>query len=212
MAEQTVIQVRVDSELKEQVSEIYERIGIDIPTAVRMFFKATVREQDLPFTTKVAKQTSQAEQLMEYFKDMVMYEPPLADEDTIVILPLKNGYEIPASMYVQLVEKVPAGKVTCWDDIFATLGRFYGRTVTGFPERALPRIDTKSRPVPYWRVVTNRGILIDGRGGSKEGQRDALVKEGVPVVQRGNIEGSYKVVNFREYMFDFSTLKTIVKA
>ena len=52
MADQTVIQVRVDNELKEQVAEIYDRIGIDIPTAVRMFFKATVREDDLPFTTK----------------------------------------------------------------------------------------------------------------------------------------------------------------
>lgn len=38
MAEQTMIQVRVDSEVKEQAASVFDRIGIDIPTAVRMFF------------------------------------------------------------------------------------------------------------------------------------------------------------------------------
>ena len=113
MADQTVIQVRVDNELKEQVAEIYDRIGIDIPTAVRMFFKATVREDDLPFTTKgktaEQKEPTQAEKLMEYVKGIMMYEPPLAsDENTIVVLPLENGYEIPTAMYAQLVDIVPA--------------------------------------------------------------------------------------------------------
>lgn len=62
MAKQTVIQVRVNTELKEQVTEIYKIIGIDIPTAVRMFFKATLRDQGLPFSTKPARKFSQTEQ------------------------------------------------------------------------------------------------------------------------------------------------------
>ena len=62
MAKQTIIQVRVNTELKEQVTEIYRVIGIDIPTAVRMFFKATVREQALPFSTKPAREIEQTEQ------------------------------------------------------------------------------------------------------------------------------------------------------
>ena len=62
MAKQTIIQVRVNTELKEQVAEIYKIIGIDIPTAVRMFFKATVREQALPFSTKLARELPQKKQ------------------------------------------------------------------------------------------------------------------------------------------------------
>lgn len=51
MADQTIIQVRVDQELKEQAAAVFDSLGIDIPTAVRMFFKATVRMQGLPFST-----------------------------------------------------------------------------------------------------------------------------------------------------------------
>lgn len=213
MADQTIIQVRVDNELKEQVAAIYDRIGIDIPTAVRMFFKATVRDDDLPFSTKgkaePTKEPTQAEQLMQYFKGIVMYESPLASsDDTVVVLPLENGYEIPTSMYAQLVDIVPAGKITCWEDIFAFLGKLYNKEVS-YPERSLPRIDTANRSIPYWRVVSKQGVLGDGRGGNKETQKEQLVKEGIPVVQRGSIAGSYKVQNYKEYMFNFDRLKVV---
>ena len=51
MTEQTMLQVRIDNKLKEEAAAVFEQIGIDIPTAVRMFFKAAVREQRLPFNT-----------------------------------------------------------------------------------------------------------------------------------------------------------------
>ena len=34
MSIQTLIQIRVDTDLKDQVTELYEQIGIDIPTAI----------------------------------------------------------------------------------------------------------------------------------------------------------------------------------
>ena len=37
MAEQILIQFRADKALKQEVSEIYERLGMDLPTAFRMF-------------------------------------------------------------------------------------------------------------------------------------------------------------------------------
>lgn len=52
----TIIQVRVDQDLKEQAEAIFEDIGIDIPTAVRMFFKAVVRERNIPFSTTSEQQ------------------------------------------------------------------------------------------------------------------------------------------------------------
>ena len=55
MAEQIIIQVRVDRELKEQAAEVFDELGIDVPTAVRMFLKTVVREQGLPFGTSVGR-------------------------------------------------------------------------------------------------------------------------------------------------------------
>lgn len=213
MSEQTIIQVRVDSELKEQVAEIYDRIGIDIPTAVRMFFKATVREGDLPFSTK-GKATEQtkptpAEQFMDYMKKIMLYEPPLAsDENTIVVLPLENEHEISAAMRVQLVDVVPAGKITCWEDMKDFLIKLYGKNVI-YQDRTLPHFDTSGRSIPYWRVVSRQGVLSEGRSLSREMQREMLIREGVPVVQRGKVEGSYKVKDYKEYMFNFDSLKII---
>lgn len=34
---QTLVQFRVDSDLKNEVSEIYSALGMDLPTAFRMF-------------------------------------------------------------------------------------------------------------------------------------------------------------------------------
>lgn len=46
---QSLLQVRVDKELKDQVSGIYEAIGLDLPTAIRMFFKKSLLVGGLPF-------------------------------------------------------------------------------------------------------------------------------------------------------------------
>ena len=79
--EQSLIQIRVDAHLKEHASEAFDKIGIDIPTAVRMFLKATVRDQKLPISTNVgrngdpAKQQRETEQMMQIINDLLTYEP-----------------------------------------------------------------------------------------------------------------------------------------
>ena len=144
---------------------------------------------------------------MSFIKKNFMYEPPLAgDEDTVVILPLENGCEVPVAMYAQLVSLIPKGKVSCWEHIAAFLGKLYGREVKAYPDRHIPHYDTDNNPVPFWRVVSNRGVL---ERTTKEADKELLIQEGVPVVQRGSIAGSYKVDNYKEYMFDFGKLKVI---
>ena len=44
-----VLQVRIDDELKNQATEIFNELGIDLSTAVRMFLKKAVLEKGLPF-------------------------------------------------------------------------------------------------------------------------------------------------------------------
>ena len=51
MAEQVLVQVRVDKKLKEEVSEIYEMLGLDLPTAIRMFLVRSKLERGLPLNT-----------------------------------------------------------------------------------------------------------------------------------------------------------------
>ena len=45
----TVLQVRMDEDLKNEASELFEKLGIDIPTAIRIFFKRAVSEKGIPF-------------------------------------------------------------------------------------------------------------------------------------------------------------------
>ena len=47
--QQALIQIRVDRPLKEEVSEIFASLGIDISTAVRMFLQRCRRVKGIPF-------------------------------------------------------------------------------------------------------------------------------------------------------------------
>ena len=49
MSEQTLIQFRADKALKQEVTEIYESIGMDLPTAFRMFMVRSKACRGLPF-------------------------------------------------------------------------------------------------------------------------------------------------------------------
>ena len=72
---------------------------------------------------------------LNYVKNLMYYEAPDHSEEknVIVMLPLENGEEIPLAMYVQLITKVPEGKITTWEDISAFLGKMYGRGVPTYP-------------------------------------------------------------------------------
>ena len=212
MSDQVMIQIRMDSELKEQAVEIFDKIGIDMSTAVRMFFKATVREQQLPFSTKVADkgaEKSLSMQMLDLYKKSTVYEPPIADDESIItVLPLENG-QIPLSMFVQLVTKIPKGKVSQWKLLFACLSKIYGMEVTRLPQSIIPHQDINDNSIPYWRLVGDGGVIVEGRGGSREFVKESLIEEGVPVVQRGKLENSFRVDNYKDYLFDFSTLTPV---
>ena len=45
----TVLQIRMDEDLKNEASELFEKLGLDIPTAIRIFFKRAVTEKGIPF-------------------------------------------------------------------------------------------------------------------------------------------------------------------
>ena len=46
----SVMQIRVDDELKASAAAICENLGIDLPTAIRMFMKRMVFQNGIPFS------------------------------------------------------------------------------------------------------------------------------------------------------------------
>lgn len=56
MAEQVLIQFRADKALKQEVTEIYEKLGMDLPTAFRMFMTRSKMVKGLPFEATLPEQ------------------------------------------------------------------------------------------------------------------------------------------------------------
>ena len=53
----SVLQIRVDADLKAKAAAIYEELGIDLPTAVRIFLKRSIMENGLPFEMTLPVET-----------------------------------------------------------------------------------------------------------------------------------------------------------
>ena len=49
----TFLQVRVDEQTRSAAGSIFEKLGIDMPTAVRMFLARTILENGIPFSMKL---------------------------------------------------------------------------------------------------------------------------------------------------------------
>ena len=56
----SLVEVRVDDETKNQAAAICEELGIDLPTAIRMFLKRTVLQNSIPFSMTLPNREYQA--------------------------------------------------------------------------------------------------------------------------------------------------------
>ena len=52
-----MLQVRIDDELKNQAVVVFEQLGIDLSTAIRMFLKRSVLVGGIPFEAKIDETT-----------------------------------------------------------------------------------------------------------------------------------------------------------
>lgn len=57
----TLVQVRIDEDLKNQAAAVYDALGIDLSTAVRMFFKRSVVARGVPFSMTLSNSELRAE-------------------------------------------------------------------------------------------------------------------------------------------------------
>lgn len=51
----SLLQVRVEDSLKDEAAKVFENLGIDTSTAVRMFLKRSVMENGIPFRMTLPK-------------------------------------------------------------------------------------------------------------------------------------------------------------
>ena len=57
----SLLQVRVEDSLKDEAARVFENLGIDTSTAVRMFLKRSVMENGIPFRMTLPKEPYQAD-------------------------------------------------------------------------------------------------------------------------------------------------------
>ena len=62
MNDQVLIQFRADRKLKQDVTELYESLGMDLPTALRMFMSMSRMKRGIPFEVTVPENAEIAAQ------------------------------------------------------------------------------------------------------------------------------------------------------
>ena len=65
----SIVNVRVDENTKREVEILFDKLGMNISTAVNMFFKQALMEEGLPFQPKVMYKERNHIPLKERLKD-----------------------------------------------------------------------------------------------------------------------------------------------
>ena len=117
---------------------------------------------------------------------------------------------IPASEYAELVARIPAGYVTTSKEIEMFLAHRYSAEAVEY-DGPLPKFyhpatgvvsvfpAEGSNPIPFYRVLSERGFVQETRSYSKEMAVERLRSEGHEVVQSGR---GYRVEGYREKLCD----------
>ena len=70
MNDQVLIQFRADKALKQEVSEIYESLGMDLPTAFRMFMCMSRMVKGIPFNVTIPQDVEPRRSALDAFARM----------------------------------------------------------------------------------------------------------------------------------------------
>ena len=82
----TVLQIRVDEELKKNANIVLEDIGLDLSTAIRMFLNKTVTLNGLPFeiNSKIKKTNKKKQKVTkDYLNTFMEVEEPVYKDMSI---------------------------------------------------------------------------------------------------------------------------------
>lgn len=113
-------------------------------------------------------------------------------------------YQYPYHAVVMLICEIPAGQVATERALMECLAKAYGKSGLEIERYLLATRDMLDKKYPYWRVVSQRGHLQSACG--KDTQRARLEAEGHAIIQPDPDEDAYIVENYKEHLFDFSSL------
>ena len=66
----TLIQLRIDEKLKAEASDIFEKLGLDLPTAIRIFLTRSVQEKGIPFRMTLKEEEYNAEAAVHAMREL----------------------------------------------------------------------------------------------------------------------------------------------
>ena len=181
-----MIQVRVEEALKRDAMRVLDKIGIDMPTAIRVFLKRIVAEDGIPFNINLPKDGKKT-------------------GGVVTFIPAKPAKRLRYGEFLDLVAKVPRGFITRYDDICEYLCRKYAAERVEFIHGTEDW--KRSREVPFWRVVSTRGVLSDSKWMSRELQQEWLKRDGLTIVPCGVNNRSLMVKDYKLYLFDFDSIE-----
>lgn len=66
----SLIQLRIDDNLKTEATDIFEKLGLDLSTAIRIFLTRSVEERGIPFSMKLEPERYKAETAVRAMRDL----------------------------------------------------------------------------------------------------------------------------------------------
>ena len=64
------VQLRIDEKLKAEATNIYERLGLDLSTAIQIFLIRSVEEKGIPFNMKLKADEYRAEAAVKAMREL----------------------------------------------------------------------------------------------------------------------------------------------
>lgn len=112
----------------------------------------------------------------------------------------KPSVKVSMQEYVDLICQVPVGRITRNEEIQDFLARKHSADRVEIVFASLndnPRWDG----IPWWRVVSSRGMLYDQMFHDRDEQKKMLENDGLSVVHCGAYGKSLKVDNYKDLLF-----------
>lgn len=67
----TLIQFRVDKELKTEAENLFKDMGLDLSTALKLFLKQTINKRKIPFSITTTSDDFYSDSNTEYLKNIL---------------------------------------------------------------------------------------------------------------------------------------------
>lgn len=118
----------------------------------------------------------------------------------------KPSKYIPLSEYMELMRKVPKGKVVTAKTVDAYFRKKYGVEVIVIESHGRI-LEEMNMTFPFWRELSTNGQLYaTTRLHSRDQQQQLLEEDGLTIIPCGANNASLKVENYKSFLFDLDTL------